>query len=121
MRLFGTSHNFEHKKPIKNISSTALKKLQTYHWPGNIRELRHLLERAVILAESSILQPSDFFFPEAAQALDQLAFETYNLEDVEKTVIRKVLTKHHGNVTQTAKELGVTRTSLYRRMEKYGL
>lgn len=75
----------------------------------------------MILAESSILQPSDFFLSEAEQTTEQLAFETYNLEDVEKTVIQKVLSKHHGTVAHAAQELGLTRASLYRRMEKYGL
>ena len=111
----------KYKKTIKRVSASALKKLQQYRWPGNIRELRHTLERAVILAETSVLQPSDFLFPGTSQSFEQLAFDNYNLDDVEKTIIQKVLTKHAGNVTHAAKELGLTRTSLYRRMEKYGL
>lgn len=111
----------KYKKTIKRVSSPALKKLQKYHWPGNIRELKHTLERAVILAESQILQPSDFLFPGTEHIVDDVSFESYNLEDVEKTIIRKVLTKFDGNVTHAAKELGITRTALYRRMEKYGL
>ena len=111
----------KYKKAIKRVSALALKKLQQYQWPGNIRELRHTLERAVILADSQVLQPADFLFPGTSQALENIAFDNYNLEDVEKTIIQKVLTKHTGNVTHAAKELGLTRTSLYRRMEKYGL
>ena len=98
-----------------------MKKLQRYHWPGNIRELRHTLERAVILAESQMLQPADFLFPEAEKEVEGVVFENYNLKEVEKTVIRKTLKKHEGNISHAAKELGLTRTSLYRRMDKYGL
>jgi transcriptional regulator with PAS, ATPase and Fis domain len=75
----------------------------------------------VILAESQMLQPSDFLFPEAEKEVEGVVFENFNLEEVEKIVIRKSLKKHEGNISHTAKELGLTRTSLYRRMEKYGL
>ena len=98
-----------------------MKKLERYHWPGNIRELRHTLERAVILSEASVLQPADFLFPETGPETEGLVFESYQLEEVEKTVVRKALKKHGGNISHAARELGITRTSLYRRMEKYGL
>jgi transcriptional regulator with PAS, ATPase and Fis domain len=111
----------KYAKGITGISAPALKKLQMYQWPGNIRELRHTLERAVILAEAAMLQPSDFLFPESEKETEGVVFDNYNLEDVEKAVIRKALAKHEGNVSHAAKELGLTRTSLYRRMEKYGL
>ena len=111
----------KYQKTISGVSPPALKKLQKYQWPGNIRELRHTLERAIILAESPMLQPADFLFPESEKDIEGLVFDNYNLEDVEKTIIRKALKKHEGNVSHAAKELGLTRTSLYRRMEKYGL
>lgn len=111
----------KYQKTITGVSAPAVKKLERYHWPGNIRELIHTLERAVILTEAQMLQPSDFLFPETEKEAEGLVFENYNLEDVEKTVIRKALKKHAGNVSHAAKELGLTRTSLYRRMEKYGL
>ena len=111
----------KYKKPITAVSAPALKKLERYHWPGNIRELIHTLERAVILAESQMLQPADFLFPDNEKEVEGVVFDNYNLEDVEKTVIRKALKKHAGNVSHAARDLGLTRTSLYRRMEKYGL
>jgi transcriptional regulator with PAS, ATPase and Fis domain len=111
----------KYKKTITGVSSPALKKLERYHWPGNIRELIHTLERAIILAESRMLQPADFLFPDTEKEVEGVFFDNYNLEDVEKTVIRKALKKHAGNVSHAAKDLGLTRTSLYRRMEKYGL
>jgi len=111
----------KYPKGITGVSAPTLKKLQNYQWPGNIRELRHTLERAVILAESTMLQPSDFLFPKTEKEVEGVVFDNYNLEDVEKTVIRKALSKYEGNVSHAAKELGLTRTSLYRRMEKYGI
>jgi DNA-binding NtrC family response regulator len=111
----------KYKKGIKGVSAPALKKLERYHWPGNIRELIHTLERAVILTESSMLQPTDFLFPQMEKEVEGVVFDNYNLEEVEKAVIRKALKKHEGNVSHAARELGLTRTSLYRRMEKYGL
>jgi len=117
LRIFSKKY----QKAITGVSSPALKKLERYHWPGNIRELIHAIERAVILAESQMLQPSDFLFPETEKEVEGIVFNNYNLDEVEKTVIRKALKKHAGNVSHAAKELGLTRTSLYRRMEKYGL
>lgn len=111
----------KYRKTIHRVSATALTKLQKYHWPGNVRELLHAIERAVILTESPVLQPSDFVFSDMAEKGEEVSFDSYNLDQVEKTVIRKVLTKHGGNVSHAAEELGLTRTSLYRRMEKHGL
>lgn len=117
LRIFAKKY----QKTIAGVSAPAKKKLERYQWPGNIRELIHTLERSVILAESQILQPTDFLFPETGQEVEGVVFDSYNLDDVEKTVIRKALKKHGGNISHAAKELGLTRTSLYRRMEKYGL
>jgi DNA-binding NtrC family response regulator len=111
----------KYKKPIVGIAPTAMKKLERYQWPGNIRELRHTLERAVILSESAMLQATDFLFPEMEVRAEGIVFDNYNLGDVEKFVIRKVLKKYDGNISQASKELGITRTSLYRRLEKYNL
>jgi transcriptional regulator with PAS, ATPase and Fis domain len=111
----------KYNKTVTGVSAAALKKLQRYQWPGNIRELRHTLERAVILTDTQLLQPGDFLFPETESGTEGVVFDNYNLDDVEKTVIRKVLRKHEGNISHAAKELGLTRTSLYRRMEKYGI
>ena len=111
----------KYKKQIDQINPAAMKKLEKYHWPGNIRELRHAIERAVILTETNTLQPSDFLFPETEKHEDELQFDSFDLDHVEKTVIRKALAKHSGNLSHAAHELGITRASLYRRMEKYGL
>ena len=99
----------------------TIKKLENYKWPGNVRELQHAIERSIILSDSDILQPSDFFFTSPETKEEKFIFDTYNLEEVEKAVIRKVLDANDGNVTKAAKELGLTRAALYRRMEKYAL
>jgi two-component system response regulator HydG len=111
----------KYQKSIQEISTAAMNILNEYQWPGNVRELQHAIERAVILSESQTLQPSDFFLFNDNQTEDALHLEEYNLDLVEKLVIQKILKKYSGNISRTAKELGVTRAALYRRMEKYGM
>ena len=114
----------KYQSGIKGLQPAALKKLAAYHWPGNVRELEHMIERALIMTETSVLQPEDFFFAghfEVDAQQDGLIFDNYNLEEVEKMVIRKALDKREGNISKAAEELGLTRASLYRRLEKYGL
>ncbi|NJL14252.1 MAG: sigma-54-dependent Fis family transcriptional regulator [Microscillaceae bacterium] len=112
----------KYKKPGKKFSSAALQKLQRYPWPGNVRELQHAVERAVIMGEGQSLQPEDFFFLQPKIEKNEPPLNnTLNLDDVEKEVIHKALQKHNGNISKAAKELGLTRASLYRRLEKYGL
>ncbi len=105
-----------------SIASTTMAKLERSPWPGNVRELQHAIERAVIMAAEPLLQPSDFLSaPQHHPAEEGLTVETFNLETAEKSLIRKVVAKNNGNVTQAAKELGLTRAALYRRLEKHGL
>lgn len=111
----------KYNKPTKSISPPTMNKLKMYHWPGNVRELQHCIERAVILSDSMVLQPEDFFFSAPRSDDEGLIFEDYNLDLVEKTVIRRAIDKHKGNISQAANELGLTRASLYRRMEKHEL
>ena len=108
--------------PPKPIAPGALKRLESWRWPGNVRELSHAVERALIMSAGTTLEAQDFLFGEQAPAGgEELALADYKLESVEHQVIRKVLAKHGGAVSRAARELGITRTSLYRRMEKYGL
>jgi DNA-binding NtrC family response regulator len=112
----------KYQKTVSKISDAALTRMHKHTWPGNIRELQHAIERAVILSNSTVLQPEDFNFnasPTKEEA--QLSLDQYNLDEVEKLLIRKVLKKYNGNITQAANELGLTRSSLYRRLEKHGL
>ncbi len=111
----------KYKKEVNGCSKETIKKLEKHSWPGNVRELQHATERAVIMSESTILQPSDFLLTQEISDSEQVIFEDYNLEEVEKMVLRKALKKHEGNISKAADELGLTRASLYRRMDKYGL
>lgn len=117
-------HYLEHyarkyHKSVTTISPGALDKLKRYAWPGNIRELQHSIERAVIMTDSPSLQESDFLFSRPVSA--SASPETLNLDEVEKAAIIKALSLYSGNISKAAEELGLTRASLYRRMEKYGL
>jgi len=111
----------KYDKEIRTLSEPALNKLKNYSWPGNVRELQHAVERAVIMTDHNILQPEDFLLTSVGGDEPSMVFDDYNLEEVEKTVIRKALDKHNGNISKSAEELGLTRASLYRRMEKYDL
>jgi two-component system response regulator HydG len=108
-------------KSTKRISPSTLKRLERYHWPGNVRELQHAVERAVIMSERDPLQLEDFFLTTLQTMSGTHAGEGLNLEEVQKSAIRKAISKHGGNISQAAKELGLTRAALYRRLEKYGL
>jgi DNA-binding NtrC family response regulator len=120
---FLKQYSGKYNKPISKISEGAMTRMHKHPWPGNIRELQHSLERAVILSNSTVLQPEDFNFSvSTSKENDQsLSLDQYNLDEVEKLLIRKVLKKYNGNITQAASELGLTRSSLYRRLEKHGL
>ena len=111
----------KYKMPLKRLQPTTLKRLEKHHWPGNIRELQHAVERAVILSETTVLQPQDFFLSHSDSHTEEISASNLNLEDTEKMLIRKVIDKHGGNISRAAKELGLTRASLYRRIEKYSL
>ncbi len=121
---FLKQYSARYDKKISKISEGALARMHKHPWPGNIRELQHSIERAVILSNATVLQPEDFNFAlnvgkEAESG--GLSLDQFNLDEVEKLLIRKVLKKYNGNITQAASELGLTRSSLYRRLEKHGL
>jgi DNA-binding NtrC family response regulator len=108
--------------PLKRVSASTLKRLEKHTWPGNIRELQHSVERAVIMSESQVLEPTDFFLSQMdTLKTDDINPSSLNLEETEKMLIRKVIDKYGGNISKAAKELGLTRASLYRRIEKYDL
>jgi DNA-binding NtrC family response regulator len=109
----------KYHKEVLSISEGALTKLKKYPWPGNVRELQHAIERAVIMADSKSLQESDFLFSRKGNAANDS--DSLNLDEVEKGAVAKAIQLHNGNISKAAEELGLTRASLYRRMEKYGL
>jgi two-component system, NtrC family, response regulator HydG len=109
----------KYHKTVNTISNEAIDKLKRYAWPGNIRELQHSIERAVIMTDSPSLQETDFILSRSLS--NNATSNTLNLDEVEKSAIAKALQMHGGNISKAADELGLTRASLYRRMEKYGL
>jgi DNA-binding NtrC family response regulator len=116
---FLNHYSKKYRKDVLSISPQAMNKLKKYPWPGNVRELQHAIERAVIMADSATLQESDFLF--SRKGTDEIASDTLNLDEVEKAAVVKAIQLHNGNISKAAEELGLTRASLYRRMEKYGL
>lgn len=119
-RHFLRRYSRKYKKEIGGFSGEALQLLKQYHWPGNVRELQHVVERAVILSETGELQYDDFMLRlPVSDSQDKEG--KFNLEELEKSTIQEVLRHCSGNMTQAAGLLGITRTSLYRRLEKYGL
>lgn len=102
------------------FSQEAINLLTNYTWPGNIRELSHVIENAIIFAEESVILPKDIKLTIRPSA-ETTAFKTSNmkLDEIEKQAIQQLLKKHQGNMTKVAKELGIGRTTLYRKMEKY--
>jgi DNA-binding NtrC family response regulator len=115
---------FYEKKYMKSgmeLSEKALQKLAFHPFPGNVRELQYVMERAVIMADDRLLTDNDIIFSpvEEPVALKTKAEEALNLEQLEKIAIINALQKHNGNLSKTAKELGLTRAALYRRMSKY--
>ena len=96
-----------------------MSKLTDYSWPGNVRELQHTIEKAVILSDNSELTADDFFFNSVVQDSGDIFEGT--IEDMEKTMINRVLQKSNMNLSATASQLGITRQTLYNKMKKYNL
>ena len=121
-RHFAQLYADKYLKPSMRFEPAALDKLRRYHFPGNVRELQYTIERAIIMAESEVLSADDLIFSplESATPAEQESDET-RLSTLEKNTILKVIEKHHGNITKAARELGLTRTALYRRISKYDI
>jgi two-component system, NtrC family, response regulator HydG len=109
----------------KRLSAAAIEGLMGHAWPGNVRALRHAVERAIILSEGTMLEIDDFSLISATQdtgaRVPSAAADTTNLGDLERETVARALKDHKRNISRTAAALGVTRASLYRRMQKYGL
>lgn len=123
------SHHFvslyaeKYNKNSFSFDSGFISKLKKHDFPGNVRELQYVLERAVIMTDGSVLKPEDLVFSsiERSTTTASNTSTSLNLDDIEKNAILTVLEKNKGNVSKSAKELGITRAALYRRLEKYEL
>ena len=108
------------KEPFK-LSPEFINKLKEHSFPGNVRELQYILERSVIMAEERTLNADDLVFSAIERPISEIVTRSVNLETLEKTTILNVIEKNNGNISKSAKELGITRTALYRRLHKYDL
>jgi DNA-binding NtrC family response regulator len=108
-----------YRSPVTGITADGMSALLTFPWPGNVRELAHAIERATLLASGDQITAAELHFrpvTEVAPALDELS-----LEEVERVLVTKALARHHGNVTLAARALGLSRSALYRRLQRHGL
>jgi DNA-binding NtrC family response regulator len=119
---FVNIYSKKYLKPQLEFDAKAIEKLKQYPFPGNVRELQYTMERAVIMSEGEMLSASDLIFsPIESVAVKEEEPKDLNLSLVEKNTILRVIEKHGGNISKAAKELGLTRTALYRRLSKYDI
>jgi DNA-binding NtrC family response regulator len=114
--FFLKKYAYKYNKPELKINNQANEKLLRYQWPGNIRELQHTIEKAVILSESSVLRPEDLYLKSSGLMRNTASFST--LEDMESQMIQQALDSTGGNYTAAAEQLGITRQTLYNRLKK---
>jgi DNA-binding NtrC family response regulator len=118
---FLREHALRYRKPLKGFEDGALTQLLEYGWPGNVRELEHTIERAVLMAQSSEVGARDLGLQRGARGESARRLEDMSLEEVEAFLIQKALARFDGNVGQAAQSLGLSRSALYRRLQRYGL
>ncbi|MFY0602607.1 MAG: sigma-54-dependent Fis family transcriptional regulator [Flavobacteriaceae bacterium] len=118
-KYFVNIYEEKYNKGPFEFHSDFLKKLKKHDFPGNVRELQYVLERAIIMADGGLLKSEDLVFSSIERPIQKATPQTLNLDDLEKNAILTVLEKHKGNISKSAKELGITRAALYRRLEKY--
>jgi len=116
--FFTDRYASKYNKSGLKVSVSAMNQLESYHWPGNIRELQHAIEKAVILCDDDELQPADFVLRK--QEGGNANFEHLTLDDAEKLLISQSIKRNSGNISAIAAELGTSRPTLYRKMNKYG-
>ena len=118
---FARKYAKQYNRPVAAVSPALLAEMKQYRWPGNVRELQHAVERAVILGQGKSLEPDDFVFRKGTSATSSSVNDALQLEDVERQLIQQTMQRYRGSVTDVARELGLSRQALYRRLEKFGL
>lgn len=119
---FAKQYAAKYRKPAIELDKSALDKLMKYPFPGNVRELQYTMERAIIMSDDEVLGEKDLLFSPIENTVTLPAEDDdMKLSTIEKNTILKVIEKHNGNITKAAKELGLTRTALYRRLSKYDI
>lgn len=113
-------YSTKYRKPSMKLEASAISKLQNHNWPGNVRELQHAIERVVILANSTSITSNDF--PVGNHTISSApSSNSVNKNEVEKEMIIKAIKKHQGNLTKASEDMDIGRSTLYRKMKKYGL
>ena len=108
-----------YRKQVNGFSAPAMQQMMQYSWPGNVRELEHSIERALLLSSGEEIEPANLSVSGARPGAPSL--DNMSIDEMEAMLIRKVLRRCDGNISQAAESLGLSRAALYRRMEKYGL
>jgi len=121
VKYFISLYEEKYNKGPFELSPSFVKKLKSHDFPGNVRELQYILERSVIMTDGLELTSEDLVFSSIERSVQTSTPQTTNLDDLEKNTILKVLEKNKGNISKSAKELGITRAALYRRLDKYEL
>ena len=103
------------------LRADTIQKLREYHWPGNIRELAHTIERAVILCKNGTLTPDDFIFRTKAAPPELIDEPVIRIEEYEKKAISSAMSKYNGNLSKAAEEMGIARSTLYRKIARFGI
>jgi DNA-binding NtrC family response regulator len=108
-----------YRKQVNGFSPAAMQHMMQYPWPGNVRELEHTVERAVLLCRGDEVEPANLAITSSKSSSQ--SFENMSIDEVEALLVRKMMRRCDGNITQAAEALGLSRAALYRRIEKYGL
>jgi len=116
---FLRAHDTRYRKRLTGFDEAAVRVLLAHDWPGNVRELDHAVERAVLMAAGTSIRASDLGLTPASDRAPKI--EEMSIEDVESLLIRKALARYNGNVSRAAEALGLSRSALYRRIQRYGL
>lgn len=117
--LFLNRNRSRYRKQVTGFSPAAMQQLMQYPWPGNVRELEHTVERAVLLSRGEEVEPANLAITSGRLTIQSI--DNMSIEEVEALLIRKVLRRCDGNISQAAEALGLSRAALYRRIDKYGL
>lgn len=121
-KYFSRLYSKKYFKPALKFDEKALDTLMNYNYPGNVRELQYTIERAIIMADGEVLEAGDLIFSPLESPMATISEPPeFKLSAIEKNTILRVIEKHNGNITKAAKELGLTRTALYRRLSKYDI
>jgi DNA-binding NtrC family response regulator len=113
------THARRYRKQITGFDPGAIQAMYDHAWQGNVRELNHVVERAVLMAQTNCIKAGDLALRSAPTASPRL--EEMSLDDVEEFLIKKALSRHTGNVSHAAESLGLSRSALYRRLQRFGL